>query len=209
VIGSKRLPDGAAGLARTQRALAYVTRQHAAQQRSFQATPFIGHPVEVACLLYEAGAPDRVIAAGLLHDILEKTSATAAELEARFGTRVAGLVVALSEDLLIAGYAARKAALRQQVALAGREALMIFAADKVSKTRELRLAISRHRRRDEPPEKSLLRPRRLRHYRSCLQLLEEHLGKSPLVAQLRTELSRLERVLDQVKLRTDVTAAAA
>jgi hypothetical protein len=202
------LPEAAVRGSKTKRALGYAERRHAAQRRSFADTRFIEHPLEVASLLHRAGATDTVIAAGLLHDVIEKTSTSAAELEGHFGRRIAQLVVALTEDPGVAGYAPRKAALRQQVALAGREALMIFAADKVSKTRELRLAISRHRRRDEPPDKSLLRPRRLRHYRSCLQLLEEHLGMSPLVAQLRAELSRLERVLDHVRLRTAVTAAA-
>lgn len=162
----------------------------------------------MAWLLYEAGAPDRMIAAGLLHDTLEKTSATADELGARFGSRIAELVVALTDDPLIARYAPRKAALRDQVALAGPEALMIFAADKVSKTRELRLAISRHLRRDQPPDKSLLRPRRLRHYRRCLPLLEEHLGEPPLVGQLRAELSQLERVLDRAKSRNAAVGVA-
>jgi (p)ppGpp synthase/HD superfamily hydrolase len=196
VTGRRTLPDeGAACGAKTQRALTFAERRHAGQQRSFEASPFIAHPVEVASLLYQAGAADRVIAAGLLHDVLEKTSTDAPELEAQFGRRITRLVVALTEDTGITGYANRKAALRQQVAAAGSEALMIFAADKVSKTRELRLAIKHQLKRHEPPANSLLRPRRMAHYRRCLGLLEEHLGQSALVAQLRTELSKLERVL--------------
>jgi (p)ppGpp synthase/HD superfamily hydrolase len=78
--------------------------------------------------------------AGLLHDTIEKTSTEAADLRRRFGVHVASLVVALSEDPAISGYSARKAALRDQVGAAGDEALMVFAADKVSKARELRMA---------------------------------------------------------------------
>ena len=52
----------------------------------------IAHPLEVARLLEREGKPDEVIAAGLLHDTLEKTATTRAELQHRFGTRVAGLV---------------------------------------------------------------------------------------------------------------------
>jgi hypothetical protein len=55
----------------TSAAAAYAERKHAGQHRSV-GTPFVQHPLEVATLLYYAGAPDHVIAAGLLHDVIEK-----------------------------------------------------------------------------------------------------------------------------------------
>lgn len=170
----------------TRRAIAYAERVHEGQRRSSDGGPFIAHPLEVACLLYDAGAPDHVIAAGVLHDVLEKTDADAEDLQARFGRRVATLVLAVSEDQRIRGYTKRKAALREQVATAGREALMVFAADKVSKVRELNLEDARS---CEQPVRGSSQPgRRIAHYRQCLQLLEELLTDSPLVAELRTEL---------------------
>ena len=177
-----------AQLPRTSAALAFAELKHAGQRRKFDGAPFIEHPVEVASLLCDAGAPDEVIAAGILHDTLEKTSTDMAELRARFGSRTAGLVAAVSEDEGIGGYATRKAALRRQVEAAGREAMMVFAADKVSKVRELAV---------EPPGSeaarlaatvSRTRQRRLIHYRRCLELLERHLAGSQLVEQLRSEL---------------------
>jgi (p)ppGpp synthase/HD superfamily hydrolase len=168
-------------LPRTRAALRYADARHAGQVRKADHAPFIEHPLEVGWLLYRAGAPDHVIAAGILHDTIEKTGADAAELRARFGIRVADLVLALSENPDIQGYAKRKAALRDQVAAAGREALMVFAADKVSKVRELTLSRSKR-----PPAQ-----RRLTHYRRCLELLERLLSDSPLVAQLRAELEKL------------------
>ena len=100
--------------------------------------PFILHPFEVASLLHHAGAPERVVVAGALHDVIEKTSAGPSELTEPFGPEVTALVLAVSEDERIGTYEARKAALRSQVADAGHEALMVFAADKISKVRELR-----------------------------------------------------------------------
>ncbi|HEY1515964.1 MAG TPA: HD domain-containing protein [Solirubrobacteraceae bacterium] len=177
-----------AQLPRTSAALAFAELKHAGQRRKFDGAPFIEHPVEVASLLCDAGAPDDVIAAGILHDTLEKTRTDMAELRARFGSRTAGLVAAVSEDESIPGYATRKAALRRQVEAAGTEAMMVFAADKVSKVRELAV---------EPPGSeaarlaatvSRTRQRRLIHYRRCLELLERNLANSPVVAQLRSEL---------------------
>jgi (p)ppGpp synthase/HD superfamily hydrolase len=185
-------------------AIEYGEHQHAGQRRSFDGRPFMQHPLEVCLLLRDAGARDHVIAAGILHDTVEKAGTDLAELRTRFGPRVAELVLVLTEDPEIPGYTQRKAALRQQVAAAGPEALTIFAADKISKVRELRLELSRLLRRHEQPSRSLLRPRRAAHYRRSLGMLEEQLGCSALIDQLRTELGRLEAVLITAGARTAV-----
>ena len=177
------MPDLIQRLPQTRAALTYAEERHAGQRRKADGAPFIEHPIEVAWLLYRAGAPDHVIAAGILHDTIEKTDTDVSDLRARFGTRTAALVAAVSEDSEIPTYARRKAALRQQVAAAGPEALMVFAADKVSKVRELSLEAS-------SPKPS---QRRMTHYRRCLELLERLLTDSPLVMQLRSELNQLAR----------------
>jgi len=171
------VPNSLKGLPKTQAALDYARELHAGQVRKADGAPFIVHPREVASLLYEAGAPDHLIAAGALHDVIEKTPATAFDLRRRFGSEVAALVLAVSEDEHISRYTARKAALRAQVGNAGEEALMLFAADKISKVRELRLEGARRPRH-----------RRLAHYRRCLALLQERLPDSSLVTQLDLEL---------------------
>ena len=173
---------------RTKAALAFAEEQHAGQLRKADGAPFIAHPIEVASLLYDAGAGDDVIAAGLLHDTLEKTRTDGTELRTRFGPRVARLVAAVSEDESIAGYASRKAALRRQVEAAGTDAMLVFAADKVSKVRELGVAPDGSEAARLAAAVSRTRQRRLTHYRHCLELLEAHIADSPLVPQLRTEL---------------------
>jgi (p)ppGpp synthase/HD superfamily hydrolase len=177
----RRVPNLRSRLPRTRAALDYAQERHAGQRRKADGAPFIEHPLEVGWLLYQQGAPDHVIAAGILHDTIEKGGAAAGELRERFGARVADLVLALSEDPAIPTYARRKAALRAQVDAAGAEALMVFAADKVSKVREFSRARSPRR----------LPQRRLTHYRRCLELLERRLSGSPLVTQLRAELEKV------------------
>jgi (p)ppGpp synthase/HD superfamily hydrolase len=179
-----RIPRGVEGLPKTRAALDYASAMHQGQMRKIDGAPFIVHPREVAELLYGAGAPDHLIAAGALHDVIEKTPATAFDLRRRFGSKVASLVLAVSEDEGIGSYAARKAALRDRVADAGEEALMLFAADKISKARELRLAPPRGAGR---PQKD--RSRRLARYRQSLALLREQLPDSPLVEELGNELT--------------------
>jgi hypothetical protein len=183
------MPDFIQGLPKTQAAVAYAKRAHDGQRRRVDGAPFIVHPLEVASRLYDAGAPDHLIAAGVLHDTIEKTHVVASDLRERFGSRVATLVLAVSEDEHITGYEQRKAALREQVARAGEEALMLFAADKLSKIRELRVGPTPARKSHSGGAAiTRSRDRRLTHYRHCLALLEDQLPDSPLVKQLRTEL---------------------
>jgi hypothetical protein len=159
---------------------------HAGQARG-DGLPFILHPREVASLLQRAGAPDELVAAGLLHDLIEKTQVTAGDLQERFGPRITGLVLAVTEDGAIPVYSERKAALRRQVASAGEEALALFAADKLSKVRELR------REGITGSGTRQLRVRKLNHYRRSLAVLEERIPGSPLVRALRDELGALLR----------------
>jgi (p)ppGpp synthase/HD superfamily hydrolase len=181
LISAVRTPEFAA-LPKTQQTLAYAERLHQGQTRAVDGEPFIVHLMEVGKLLYESGAADAVIAAGVLHDALEKTDATAYDIYARFGRRVGDIVCAVSHDPAIPGYTRRKSALRDQVASAGDDVLMVFAADKLSKVRELRL---------DGDSGVKVRSRKLRHYRRSLAMLQERLPDSPLVALLAAELDRL------------------
>jgi len=54
--------------------------------------PYIIHPVAVANLLKEIGASSSVIAAGLLHDVVEDTGIDLSEIETNFGLEVKILV---------------------------------------------------------------------------------------------------------------------
>ena len=83
-----------------QQAVAFAARQHREQMRGDGRTPYIAHPVRVALTiltLFQNDDPE-VIAAALLHDVLEKTGATCDELAAQFGSRVAMMVAKLSKD---------------------------------------------------------------------------------------------------------------
>ncbi|MDE3130826.1 MAG: bifunctional (p)ppGpp synthetase/guanosine-3',5'-bis(diphosphate) 3'-pyrophosphohydrolase [Acidobacteriota bacterium] len=153
-----RIPAFADGHPNIEAALEFAQARHAGQRQG-DGTPYLSHPIEVASCLYRTGAPEHLIIAGLLHDVLEKTDVSASMLRRQSGRRVAGLVVAVTDDARIGGYATRKAALRQQVADAGDEALALFAADKLSKLRELRREIEQ----DQAGNKTL-RARRLKHY---------------------------------------------
>jgi (p)ppGpp synthase/HD superfamily hydrolase len=101
-------PPFAHDLPVTRAAIDYARECHAAQKREGDAAPFILHPLEVAMLPHGRGYDDEVVAAGALHDVVEKTKATVDDLAARFGSRVASLVAAVSDPPGIDDYRARK-----------------------------------------------------------------------------------------------------
>jgi (p)ppGpp synthase/HD superfamily hydrolase len=102
--------------------------------------PFIDHPLAVGELLAEEGFRDEVLAAGLLHDALEYSFIRLSELRERFGTDVAAVVYAMTENTELECYERRKQEVRERVAAAGPDAWMVFAADKLANVAVLREA---------------------------------------------------------------------
>jgi len=81
-----------------------------------------------------------MIAAALLHDIVEDSDVTVEDVRERFGDRVATLVDAMTDTSEVKPYERRKALHRERVVAAGPEAAAIFAADKLNNVRALRSA---------------------------------------------------------------------
>ena len=76
----------------------YATVLYQGKVRKFTGVPFILHPMEVAQILSTMTDDQEILAAGILHDILEETDGTLAEIEQRFGKRVALIVASESEN---------------------------------------------------------------------------------------------------------------
>jgi (p)ppGpp synthase/HD superfamily hydrolase len=171
-------------------ALAYAQEMHRGQRRSSDEAPFILHPLEVASLLHNTGHREEVVTAGILHDTIENTATRPQDIAKRFGSDVAALVAALSEDSDIEPFEARKAALRAQIAAFGSDAIAVDAADKVTKVRELRGQAGQEPSLLEGAEAEA-RPR-LEHYVASLAMLEQADRSHPLVRQLRFELEALQ-----------------
>ncbi len=183
-VRSRRATNSFRGLPTAWAALKFASARHAGQCREVDHAPFIHHPIEVGSLLHWDGQPDEVIAAGLLHDVLEKTRTTRAELQRRFGACIAGLVESVSDDPSIDDYESRKRELRDRVAHAGSNTVAIFAADKTAKVRELGLLPTSHL--DETTTRA-----KLAHYRASLKMLRRVAGNSALVDLLDAELNKL------------------
>ena len=124
-----------------ERARVFATAAHAAvgQTRKYTGEPYVVHPIEVSELVASVNGTEAMVAAALLHDVLEDTEVTVDLLEEQFGSKVADLVLWLTdisrpED---GNRSARKALDRQHSAAAPAAAQTIKVADLISNTRSI------------------------------------------------------------------------
>lgn len=182
--------DDASRLPRT--ALAYAARCHARQRRESDGAPFVEHLSEVARLLRDAGCSDVVVAAGLLHAVMQDAEVGETELSARFGVAVSGLVAVMT-DRCVGSYPQRMQNLREQVAEAGGDAALLFAADEIAELRELSAQVRREPARGgrvAGADRARDRYRRLRleQHHASLEMLRGVAPEHRLVRQLAGEL---------------------
>ena len=78
------------------RAYVYAMKQHGEQKR-VSGDPYFSHPLEVAAILTDLKLDDATVAAALLHDTIEDTPATRAEIDELFGKEIGVLVEGLTK----------------------------------------------------------------------------------------------------------------
>lgn len=125
-----------------QKALNFAAEAHKNQFRKGTDTPYITHPVDVADIIATMTDDENMIAAGLLHDVVEDTDRTEADIRACFGDRIANLVSAETEDKMRDQKAEDTWIIRKQNTLwglehASKEAKIMALADKLANLRSI------------------------------------------------------------------------
>jgi len=112
------------------KALNFAARAHEGQKRKDKTDlAYIVHPTGVALLLMRVGADEAVIAAGLLHDVVEDCNVTLKELEKEFGREVATMVADVTEPGSSYSWEERKQHQIDYVKKMSRGSMMVKAAD--------------------------------------------------------------------------------
>jgi (p)ppGpp synthase/HD superfamily hydrolase len=153
--------------------------------------PYIEHPVAVAELLCEHGWTDEeVLAAALLHDVVEKSETTVGDLDEQFGATVASLVATLSDDESISSYRERKDEHRGRVVADDGAALAIYGADKLTNVRTLRVAYAEQ---GEAAGEEFKAPLDVKFeiWEDDLRMLRAEAAELAFLDQLEEELTRL------------------
>src|SRR6188474_3900265 len=78
------------------KAYVYAMQKHGSQKRA-SGDPYFNHPLEVASILTDLKVDDATIAVALLHDTIEDTDATRAEIDEMFGADIGRLVEGLTK----------------------------------------------------------------------------------------------------------------
>jgi len=181
---------GAAPLHLPAAAYSFAERSHRGQPGRHGKGDFIDHPSRVARITAANGGDDVAEAAAYLHDTVEKADVSAEEIEARFGSELRDLVIALGQDPEIEDRAERRADHRHRVAMAGDTARLVYLSDRLA---GIEAMIERLEAGVDPAE--LDAERRLGLWRGDLEALS---GSSPppgLVADIGDRLDRLEHLL--------------
>lgn len=121
------------------RALAFATNAHAGQVRKYSGEPYITHPIAVAEIVRRVTDDPEMIAAALLHDVVEDTPFTIDKIAFQFGERVALLVSDLTDVSRPAdgNRATRKRIDREHTAKAHPDAKTVKLADLIHNTDDI------------------------------------------------------------------------
>jgi guanosine-3',5'-bis(diphosphate) 3'-pyrophosphohydrolase len=166
------------------RAMHYAAMRHRDQTRKDGRTPYINHPIALAATLSNAGVREpSILAAAMLHDLIEDTATAYTDLRAEFGSEVADLVLEVTDTKFLS-QPARKRLQRAKASHASEGAKLIKLADKICNLRDI-LA--------RPPADWA--PQRKQEYFDWA---------SSIVAGLRGAHPRLERQFDQLALKRPV-----
>jgi len=121
------------------KAVAFAAEKHRNQRRKdADASPYINHPITLANVLAnEGGISDiSILCAAVLHDTIEDTNTTAAELEEIFGKKITSIVLEVTDDKEL-DKDVRKQKQIEHAPHISREAQLVKLADKISNLRDI------------------------------------------------------------------------
>ena len=152
-------------------ALAFAAYKHRDQRRkNVAASPYINHPIALAHVLVSEGGITEipVLCAAILHDTVEDTETTFAELERRFGGEIAGIVREVSDDKSLPK-AQRKELQVEHAPHLSRGARLVKLADKICNLRDVA---------DDPPA-NWPRERRVEYFKWAKRVIDGLRGTHP------------------------------
>jgi (p)ppGpp synthase/HD superfamily hydrolase len=176
-------------------ALGYAATVHQTQLRKSTQVPYISHLLAVCARVIEAGGDEDVAIAALLHDSIEDQGVRAPELAARFGDRVAAIVVGCTDTDVRPKppWRPRKEAWLARLVDAPDDVVLVAAADKLHNARSMVLDVRAHgpavwARFHAGPDDQLW------YHRAVAEIVSRRMP-GPLADELRSVVDDLARVV--------------
>lgn len=175
-------------------AMIFAACAHDGTMRRGTNVPYIVHPAEVAAIASTLTDDPEVLAAAVLHDVIEDCGVSGAELAQRFGARVAELV--LNETQEHCGdprmtWETRKRAAIAQIARSDRASKIIALSDKLSNMRAIRRDFERDGEHAFDRFHQHDKDRYAWYYGSCAALLAGELGDTDAWRELNGHIERV------------------
>ncbi|MCI8486157.1 MAG: bifunctional (p)ppGpp synthetase/guanosine-3',5'-bis(diphosphate) 3'-pyrophosphohydrolase [Clostridia bacterium] len=118
-------------------AIYYATKAHKNQRRKIEDVDMIFHPYIVGMILQRNGCDEDIVAAGILHDVVEDTPHEFEDIEREFGKQVRDYVYDASEPDKSLEWEDRKKHTIEQIKNASLGSKLIVACDKISNLEDL------------------------------------------------------------------------
>ena len=124
------------------RAIIFAVKAHHNTERRGKGFPYIVHPMEAVEIVATITSDQELLAAAVLHDVIEDTDVTIEELRAEFGNRIAELVHSESDQFIDGiseadSWHDRKQAAINRLAAASYDAKIVAMGDKLSNMRAI------------------------------------------------------------------------
>jgi len=125
-------------------AIYFATKAHKGQKRKIEDIDMIFHPFTVGMLLQRNGCEEEVVAAGILHDVVEDTSYTFEDIEEELGEKVKSFVYDASEPDKSLSWEERKKHTIEHIKGAPLGSKLIVACDKINNLEDLYESIQKY-----------------------------------------------------------------
>lgn len=125
------------------KAIKFAVDAHCGTERRGKGFPYIVHPMECVAIAATMTPDQEILAAAVLHDVVEDTDHTLEEIRSEFGERVANLVASESEEKIEGkseedSWMERKEAAINRIKNASHDAKIVALSDKLSNARAIK-----------------------------------------------------------------------
>ena len=168
--------------------LNFATKKHAGQFRRDGVTPYIKHPIKVAELVVKYKKSrniDQIVAAALLHDVLEDTYTSYKELQDSFGEMVASMVMEVTTASYMPVLVGKSNYLKHKMLDMSPYALVIKLADRLANLYDLVNLPSNRREKTIADTKDIVKF--LEENRNLTEAQKE------IIAEIKNQLEILEK----------------
>lgn len=172
-------------------AIRFAIKAHGTDTRKGKEEQYITHPLSVGLLLSSVGAEEDVVIAGILHDTIEDTHVTYADIEKIFGKSIADMVNDVTEQDKGLPWGERKQLALAHIAHMSHGSLLVKTADVLHNMRDqiedYKIEGDAMFRRFNAPKEA-----QRERYQKLVKELKKHSKNNPLLPTLERSLKELE-----------------